>query len=144
MLFRRKKQAVVSDIPETTDEVPVVPYRVLYVELPFYMDPECTREVTDARIVVLEAQDPSDPPLEKDVVPSRKRYQVGQMVTWSLNNKKSWEEAWYRNPETGRIERAWTMHVEFIGEVIDPAAFAGESGSHELRRGEAGKHSPAG
>jgi hypothetical protein len=35
-----------------------------------------------------------------------------------LNNKQLWEESWYRNPETGQIERAWTLHVEFVGQVL--------------------------
>ncbi len=105
--------------PEETDELPFIPYRVLYSDLPFYDDPACENEVTDACIAILEALDPDDELMELDVLPTRKEYQPGQLVTLTLNNKRLWEECWYRNPETLQIEQAWTLHVEFIGQVIN-------------------------
>ncbi|HUG42731.1 MAG TPA: hypothetical protein VMN76_00700, partial [Acidobacteriota bacterium] len=42
-------------------------------------------------------------------------------VDWSLNSKKLWEQRWYPNPETGKVERAWTFHVEFLGRLLAPA-----------------------
>ena len=108
--------------PEQSDEMPVVPYRVLYAGLPFYSDSECTQEVAEAKIAILEALDPDDEFRELDVVPSRNRYEPGQLVRWALNNKQLWEESWYKNPESGQIERAWSIHVEFIGPVLSPQA----------------------
>ncbi len=108
--------------PEHSDEMPVVPYRVLYANIPFYSDPECTKEVATARIAILEALDPDDELRELDVVPSLNRYEPGQLVRWTLDNKNLWEESWYKNPETGQIERAWTIHVEFIGQVLSQQA----------------------
>ncbi len=104
--------------PGVTDEIPIVPYRVLHSEIPFYSDPECTREVPEAQIAILEMLDPEDTLGELDVVPARKQYAPSQLVSWNLNNKMGWEESWYRHPETGEIERAWTYHVEFIGELL--------------------------
>ena len=106
--------------PEETDEMPIVPYRVLYTDLPVYSDPECRNLVSDARIAVLLPLDPDDQILELDVVPTRVSYQPGQIITWELNNKRTWEAGWYRNPDTGQVEQAWTMHVEFIGQLIQP------------------------
>jgi hypothetical protein len=108
--------------PQHSDEMPVVPYRVLYADIPFYSDPECTKEVVAAKIAILEALDPDDAFRELDVVPSLNRYEPGQLVRWSLDNKNLWEESWYKNPETGQIERAWTIHVEFIGQVLTQQA----------------------
>ncbi len=105
--------------PEETDELPFIPYRVLHTDLPFYDDPACENEVTDARIAILEALDPDDELMQVDVVPTRKKYQPGQLVTFNHNNKRLWEECWFRNPETLQIEKTWTLHVEFIGQVID-------------------------
>lgn len=104
--------------PEQTDAMPIVPYRVLYADIPFYSDAECKKEVAEARISILEALDPDDELVEWDVVPSLNRYEPGQLLQWTLNNKQLWEESWYRNPETGQIERAWTLHVEFVGQVL--------------------------
>lgn len=106
--------------PEVTDEMPIVPYRVLYTDLPVFSDPECRNRISDAHIAVLLPLDPDDQILELDVVPTRYSYQPGQIITWELNNKRTWEAGWYRNPETGQVEQAWTMHVEFVGQVIQP------------------------
>ncbi len=108
--------------PQSSDEMPVVPYRVLYADIPFYSDPECTQEVEAAKIAILEALDPDDEFEELDVVPSLNRYEPGQLVRWTLDNKNLWEESWYKNPESGQIERAWTIHVEFIGQVLSRQA----------------------
>jgi len=106
--------------PGQTDELPALPHRVLYANIPFYADPECKQQVTDGTILILQSLDPDDPIQELDVAPTRKNYQAGQIVVWDLNNKKLWEKAWYRNPESGRIEQAWSFHVEFMGKVVSP------------------------
>ena len=106
--------------PEETDQMPIVPYRVLYTDLPAFSDPECRNRIPDARITVLLPLDPDDQILELDVVPTRVGYQPGQIITWELNNKRTWEAGWYRNPDTGQVEQAWTMHVEFVGQLIQP------------------------
>lgn len=119
---RGKKDAVSEQVssgsePGTTDNMPVVPHKVLYCGLPFFSNPECSREVENARICVLRPLDP-DGFDELEVVPTSKNYQAGQYLNWKLNKENVWEECYYRNPETGQIEQAWTMHVEFVGEVI--------------------------
>jgi hypothetical protein len=109
-----------TDLPEQTHEMPAIPHRVLHANLPFYSDPECTRLVTDASILVLRSLDPDDPVGELDIVPVRRRYSAGQIVSWELNNKRLWENSWFRHPDTGQVEQAWTFHVEFIGKVVAP------------------------
>ncbi len=116
------REAPAQRDPEQSDEMPVVPYRVLYADIPFYSDVEYKEEVATAKISILEALDPDDEFKELDVVPSLNRYEPGQLVQWTLNNQKLWEESWYKNPETGQIERAWTIHVEFIGQVLSQQA----------------------
>ncbi len=108
--------------PAETDEMPAVPYRVLHVDLACYTDAECKKEVTTARVVILMALDPDDPLQETDIVPVRLHYRAGQLVTWSLDNKKLWEVAWFHHPETGLIEKSWTFHVEFTGSIISDKA----------------------
>jgi hypothetical protein len=119
-----KKKVEDPTIPGEVDEMPAIPHRVLYVDLPFYSDPECTKEVTDGRLMILEPIDPDDPIKELDAVPTRKKYAVGQLLEWDLYKDKMWDECWYRHPETGKIERAWKLHVEFIGKVVSARAQA--------------------
>lgn len=122
-MLRRKPETEPYDTdPGETDTMPVVPYRVLYADLPFFSDSDCTDPVSGASIAILEGLDPDDELHELDVVPSRKSYQPGQLVSWFLNHKQIWEECWYRNPETGQVERAWTVHAEFTGQVISKKA----------------------
>ena len=113
-------QADFDPNPAQTNELPALPYRVLYANIPIYSDPECRQQVTDGTILILQSLDPDDPIQELDIAPTRKNYRAGQIVAWDLNNKKLWEKAWYRNPESGEIEQAWTFHVEFIGPVVAP------------------------
>ncbi|MCZ6878586.1 MAG: hypothetical protein O7G29_10645 [Acidobacteria bacterium] len=117
-MFRQKAKEEVDLSPDETDEMPIVPYRVLHTDIPFYSDPECKNEVPEATIAILEMLDPDDKLEELDVVPVLKKYEPGQLLRWNLNNKTMWEESWYRHPETGKIERAWSNHVEFTGAVI--------------------------
>lgn len=125
---RGKSDAVSGEVtegrePGSTDVVPVVPHKVLYSDVPFYQDRECTREVEGARLTVLQPLDPDGFQLI-DVVPSTKNYKPGQYLSWQLNKDRLWEECYFRNPLNGQVEQAWTMHVEFIGRVVSDEALA--------------------
>jgi hypothetical protein len=104
--------------PEVTETMPARPYKVLYVDLTFCSDPECKSPVEGARLVVLRSEDPRQPHQVQECMPTRKKYSVGQVVQWDLNNKKIWQDSWYRNPETGNTEKAWIQAVEFVGKVV--------------------------
>ena len=124
-LWGRKKPEVVFDPnPSELDTMPVRPYKVLQANLPFYSDPECRMEVTGARLVVLRCDDPRQKMRTIECMPVRKTYRKGQWVRWDINHKTQWESAWYRNPETGQIERAWVLAVEFVGPVVSERAVA--------------------
>ncbi len=109
--------------PGTTSKMPVVPHKVLITDVPFYLDEACQEEVEGARIAILRPLEP-DGSYELEVVPSTKEYSPGQYVTWHLNNKNMWEDCYYRNPLSGKTEVAWTLHVEFMGQVIDDETVA--------------------
>ncbi len=104
--------------PEETDDMPVVPYRVVHAGIPFYSDPECKNEVSDGTIVIVDPLDPDDPYREMDIMPTLAQYSPGQLVDWNLDNKEQWEDNWFRHPETNKIEQAWTLHVAFTGRLI--------------------------
>ena len=121
-LFRGRKRSDMNEVfdpnPEVLHTMPARPYRVLHADLAFYSDPECKRQVNDARLVVLRSEDPRQQHQVQDCLPTRKKYEVGQIVDWDLNNKRIWQDNWYINPETGKAEVAWVQAVEFTGRVI--------------------------
>jgi len=104
--------------PGIVEEMPARPYRVLHADLPFYSDPECKSKADGARLVVLRCEDPKQQHQVHECMPTRKKYQTGQLVRWDLNNKVIWQESWYRDPETGLTEKAWTQAVEFVGRIV--------------------------
>ena len=59
-MSRQKDTEQVDLSPAETDEMPIVPYRVLHTDIPFYSDSECKNEVPEARIAILEMLDPDD------------------------------------------------------------------------------------
>jgi hypothetical protein len=122
-LFSKKGTADPS-IPATTEKVPLVPFKVLEVGIPFYRDQTCSDRIEDATLMVIQALDPDDEIQEFELVPTTKRYQPGDYVNMLLDNKKLWEDCYYRDSRSGEIQKAWRIHVNFIGEVIAPEALA--------------------
>ena len=115
---RTQMEEVLNPDPGVTEEMPARPYRVLRANLPLYSDSECKMRVEDASLIVLESEDPKQQHSVRECMPTRKKYVTGQLVQWNLNNKKVWQNCWYRNPESGAAEMAWVQAVEFIGKVI--------------------------
>jgi len=117
--FGGKKAGVEFDPePGEINRMPERPYRVLHAGIPFYSDSKCEEQVQEATLVILRCEDPRQNHLPIECMPTRLRYEAGQIVNWDLNNKKLWELSWYVDPETGKIERAWIQAVEFIGKVV--------------------------
>lgn len=125
-LFSKKKEIADPRVPNITEQVPLVPFRVRKTGIPFYRDPECKDQVTDATLMIIQALDPDDEIQELELVPTTKTYREGDYVTMLLDNKKLWEDCYYRDPETGEIQKAWRIHVNFIGDVISESAVAGQ------------------
>ncbi len=112
--------------PAIVDSVPLVPFKVIDTDIPFFRDSECREVVDEARITILQALDPEDPILEQELVPTTQKYRKGDYVTMNLDSKKLWEESWYRDPGTGTIEKAWSIHVNFVGDRISESALEKE------------------
>jgi hypothetical protein len=106
--------------PEETRQMPARPYRVLHANLTFFSDAKCLIPVKGATLVVLKSEDPAATFHPTECMPSRMQYEQGQTVSWDINNDLLWEQSWYKNPETGQSEKAWTQAVEFTGKVVRP------------------------
>lgn len=112
----------VTSEPEIVDSVPLIPFKVIDTEIPFFRDSQCQERVEGAWIAILLALDPEDQIIEQELVPTTKKYNKGDYVTMNLESKKLWEESWYKNPNTGRVEKAWEIHVAFVGHRISESA----------------------
>ncbi len=118
-LFRRKKDEVEFDPePGEMKRMPDRPYRILYANLAFFSDAKCEKTIEGATLVILRCEDPRQKHMPIEYMPTTKNYKAGELVNWNLNNKKLWESAFFRNPQTGKIEKAWSQAVEFIGKVV--------------------------
>ncbi len=113
--------------PAVSDEMPVVPHRVLHSSIPIYNDEDC-RERAPGHIVIVEALDPEDDHPELDILPTTKEYQVGQLTHFQTDHHRMWDKAWFLNPITNQVEVAWKVGAaEFVGPLIDEATLAKES-----------------
>lgn len=119
-LFWRKQPEIPFDPnPCEVDSMPVRPYRVLHADLPFYSDAECKIEVSGARLIVLQCEDPRQEQRTIECMPTLKKYRQGRLVRWEIKHKRQWDKAWYINPDTGQSERAWGLATEFIGPLVN-------------------------
>jgi hypothetical protein len=108
--------------PQVVETVPLIPFKVVETDIPFYRDIECKDLVEDAHIIILQALDPDDQILEQELVPTTQRYKKGDYVTMNLDSKKLWEDSWFKSPLTGKVEKAWEIHVNFVGDLVSEAA----------------------
>jgi hypothetical protein len=98
--------------------MPARPYRVLVVDVPFFSDPECKSQIDNAKLVLLKSEDPKQKHQVEEWMPTRMKYQANQLVQWDLNNKQIWQECWFKNPQSGKIEKAFIQAVEFCGKIV--------------------------
>lgn len=113
----KEKESVDPD-PGIIHTMPARPYRVMRTDLPLYSDSGCKLKIEDSSLIVLKSEDPEQKHSVEEIMPTRKRYKIGQLVQWDLNNKKVYPNSWYKNPESGAIEMAWIQAVEFIGKIV--------------------------
>jgi hypothetical protein len=115
---KTRETEVVDPDPGIIDTMPARPYRVLRADLPLYSDSGCKLKIEDSNLIILKSEDPEQKHSVEEVMPTRKKYKVGQLVQWDLNNKKVYSNSWYINPDSGDIEMAWIQAVEFIGKIV--------------------------
>lgn len=50
---------------------------------------------------------------------TRDDYIKGEILSWEWNMNRVWGEAWYRDPRTNEIKKAWGQAAEFVGRNLD-------------------------
>jgi hypothetical protein len=101
--------------------VPRAVHIVYATDRPIYSDAEGRQVRPGVQGVVLESTSRPDPgPAERRVYPTtRTHFRPGKAVAWEWDLSRIWPESWYRNPDSGRLEYAWTESGEFIGRLLE-------------------------
>jgi hypothetical protein len=100
--------------------MPQPKYVIHHPGVPVYADSE-GREVREGvTAVILEHISAGGLVRTKRVHPTtRSHFREGMEVAWEWNDQTVWGESWYRDPDTGKAEYAWTESMEFVGRDLD-------------------------
>lgn len=119
MVSKKKKNE--DNSPPVTETFPAVPNRVLHVGLTLYKDEACRQPYERGTGIIIEPLDPEDQLFELDIMPTTFEYEPGQYVQFQTNHHKMWDAAWFHNPITNKVEKAWKVAAaEFVGPLIEP------------------------
>ena len=87
--------------------------------VPVYSDPDCRHEIQGVKGVVLRTESPSGARVFYRIFPSTKtHFKKNERVAWEWSFEKTWNDAWYRDPETNKIKQAWNSSAEFVGRSL--------------------------
>ena len=91
--------------------------------VPVYSDESCEHEISGVKGVILKTESPGGASSSFRIFPStRTHYRVGHRVSWEWDTTNVWGNAWYRDPDTNQVTKAWDQAGEFVGRHL-----------HELR-----------
>jgi len=96
------------------------PSLIVVTTVPVFSDPECNRKRQGIKGVIVDHFDTKGGYLRR-VFPTRKDYSSGQSLSWEWEvNGPSFEESWYRDPESGQVKPAWRGNFsEFTGRPLE-------------------------
>ncbi len=107
-------------ILDALEAVPHAIHVVAHAGLELYADGAGEKILPGGTAMILEARKSTGEPGGTNIVPTtRTNYRPGQRVAWEWNPEKDFDEAWYRDPETGTIKHAWSSSMEFSGRPLD-------------------------
>ncbi len=85
-----------------------------------FSDPNGTMLRKDVKGLILETKPPGSEPTHRRIFPtSQSHYIKGARVSWEWNPRKVIGASWYRNPDTGSIDPAWSESMEFVGRSLE-------------------------
>ncbi len=101
--------------------IPRPSYIVKKANIRLYSDKYCQTMRPDVRGVLIETFDAEGKSQGARVHPSTREYVEGMSVGWEWNHDKhqSWDETWYKDPETDKCTPGWSGSMEFIGRDIN-------------------------
>lgn len=100
--------------------IPHETYEVYEPNIPIYRDKDCKFKYEKGTGILLKVTSLGGKIFNYRIYPSTKTdYKKGQLLSWEWNSINKWGEAWYKNPITGKTERAWSSSLEFVGQPLD-------------------------
>ncbi|MCB9385132.1 MAG: hypothetical protein H6509_10980 [Bryobacterales bacterium] len=93
-----------------------VPHERNVVEHPgvdIFSDEQGKDLIEDAKGVILTTTSAGGASESFRIFPTTRRYEKGQAVSWEWNLNRKWGKAWYRDPQSGELTRAWDGSLEF-------------------------------
>lgn len=88
--------------------------------VPVFSDPDCKHEIKGVKGIILRTESPSGAKISYRIFPStRVHFQKNKRVSWEWSFDRTWNDAWYKDPETDEIKLAWNSSSEFIGRNLD-------------------------
>lgn len=85
-----------------------------------YSDSICKNEIPNAKGIILKTFSSSGAHVFYRIFPStRTHFKKGIRVAWEWSFENTWNDAWYKDPETNEIKLAWNSSAEFIGRNLD-------------------------
>ncbi len=85
-----------------------------------FKDPGCTIPWPDTKGVILETETPGGTQRFFRIFPTtRTHFQKGKRVAWEWDNSRAWNDAWYKDPDSGEIKLAWNSALEFVGRHLE-------------------------
>lgn len=93
---------------------------VFHPGVELYSDPDGKNPIPEVRGVILETTSAGGLTRSHRIFPTtRGHFERGKRVAWEWSDKNQWDAAWYRDPDTGEIRKAWDGSLEFVGRNVD-------------------------
>jgi hypothetical protein len=100
--------------------IPRETFTIVHADLAIYSDPKATTQFPEGTAVVINALSPGGIGSHRKIfATTRAGYQPGMRVSWEWSQERKWGPAWYREPETGSIVKAWDGSADFIGRPLN-------------------------
>lgn len=85
-----------------------------------FADKDCRERIAEVKGLILETTSPGGTAKSHRIFPTmRTNYEKGRQVAWEWNMSRTWDNAWYRDPDTKEIKQAWGASAEFVGRHIE-------------------------
>lgn len=85
-----------------------------------FPDPLCKTPIANVKGIILETESPGGTMKSFRIFPTtRTHFQKGKRVAWEWSSELTWGPAWYKDPDTHEIKKAWDSAAEFIGQHLD-------------------------
>lgn len=81
-----------------------------------YSDSAASQISPGFKVLLLDTRSPGGASVQRRAFPTTKsHYKKGQPVAWEWDLTKTFEETWYRDPDSEQISYGWTESAEFVG-----------------------------